>query len=301
MSGAEIPTLVAAVEAGGTKVRAAIGDASGALRAEATIPTARPGETLTAVIEFLRGAGLPAAGLGVAAFGPIDLDPHSPGYGRLLATPKEGWTGTDVLGILRNGLGIPAAVDTDVGAAALAEWRWGACRGLDAAVYITVGTGIGGGIILGGEVHHGAGHPEVGHIPVERRSGDDFPGCCPFHGACLEGMASGAAVGQRWGRPAGELAGREEVWDLEADYLAQAVRAVTYVVAPQRVVFGGGVLRREGLIGLIRERTGEQLGGYAASPDLLGGLSDYVAGTALGQDAGLLGAVALGLRAAGEG
>jgi len=299
VSGTENLVLVAAVEAGGTTFRVAIGNRPGALRAQATIPTGRPGDTLAAVIDFLRGRG--AEAVGIAAFGPIDLDPVSPGYGHLLATPKEGWEGTDVLGSLRDALGVPAAIDTDVGAAALAERRWGAARGLDDVVYLTVGTGIGGGVLIGGEIHHGCGHPEVGHIPVARRSDDRFAGCCPFHGACLEGMASGTALEARWGRPADELDDREDVWDLEAHYLAQAVEAVTYVVAPRRVVFGGEVLRRTGLIERIRARFRELLGGYAASAGVLGDPSDYVVGAGLGQDAGLLGAVALGLRAAGEG
>jgi fructokinase len=176
--------------------------------------------------------------------------------------------------------------------------RWGAARGLSDIVYFTVGTGVGGGVIVGGRIHHGVGHPEVGHIPVTPEAGDAYPGHCPFHGGCLEGMACGPAIGDRWGRPAADLGGRDEVWDLEARYLAQGIRAVTYLLAPQRVVLGGGVMQQRGLLCRVRRHLERQLAGYGSAP-LPGGADGYVAAAALGPDAGLLGAIALGIEAAG--
>jgi fructokinase len=289
---------VAAVEAGGTKFRVAVGSGPDDVRFETTIATSTPGETIGAAVSFVRDTGLPIEGLGIGAFGPIDLDGSSPTFGRILSTPKPAWSGADMLGGLREPLGVPARIETDVAAAALAERRWGAARAVDDLVYITVGTGVGVGILLGGKVHFAMGHPEAGHIPVRREPDDPFPGNCPFHGDCLEGMAAGPAIEARWGRPGRDLSGRDEVWDLEARYLAQAVRALTYAVAPQRFVFGGGVTRQPGLVERIAERVPTELGGYAASPALLQGSTGYVVAAGLGQDAGMLGAIALGLEAA---
>lgn len=288
------PPLIGAIEAGGTKFRVAIGSGPHDIRAETTVATGGAGKTLAGVVAFLRGSGLRIAAAGVGAFGPIDLDPASASYGRLLATPKQGWSGVDLLGPIREGLGVPVAVDTDVGAAAVAEHRWGAGRGVDDLVYITVGSGIGAGLIIDGKVHHGAGHPEAGHMPVRRRPGDHFEGSCPFHGDCLEGMAAGPALEARWGAPGDDLADRDEVWELEAAYLAQAVQTLTYVVAPQRVVLGGGVMQQPGLVERIAVGVARALGGYGASPALQEGTEGYVVAAGLGQDAGLLGALALG-------
>jgi fructokinase len=289
---------VAAIEAGGTKFRVAVGTGPGGIRAERTIPTTSPAETLDRVVEFVRSTGAEVAAAGIASFGPIDLDPASPSYGSILQTPKPGWSGAAVLGVIASGLGVPAAVDTDVGGAALAEMRWGAARGLGDIVYFTVGTGIGAGVAVGGRIHHGIGHPEAGHLPVRREPGDTYPGHCPFHGGCLEGMACGPAIEDRWGRPGSQLGGRDEVWDLEARYLAQGILAATYLLAPQRVVLGGGVMQQPGLLDRIRRHLERQLAGYGSAP-LPGGADGYVAAAALGPDAGLLGAVALGIAAAG--
>lgn len=289
---------MAAVEAGGTKFRVAVGAGPGRIDAERTIPTTTPAETLDRVVRFVRSTGIEVAAAGIASFGPIDLDPSSPAYGSILATPKPGWSGAPVLATIAEGLGVPAAVDTDVGGAALAEVRWGAARGLDDVVYLTVGTGIGGGVVAGGRIHHGVGHPEIGHIPVAPVPGDGYPGHCPFHGDCLEGMACGPAIEARWGRPGPDLSERGEVWDLEACYLAQGIRAVTYLFAPQRVVLGGGVMQQHGLIDRVRQHLERQLAGYGSAP-LPGGTGEYVAAAGLGGDAGLLGAVALGIDAAG--
>ena len=286
----------AAVEAGGTKFRVAIAEGRNIV-ADTTVPTTSPDETLAATIGFIRNWGEVAA-VGIACFGPLDLEETSPTFGSIASTPKPGWSNAPVLSRLRAELGVPASIDVDVGGAALGEWRWGAARDLRHFIYITVGTGIGGGLFIAGTVHHGMGHPEMGHVPVERVSGDDFAGVCRFHGACLEGMASGPAIAARWGAPGADLSERPEVWDLEATYLAQALRTFTYVAAPQRILLGGGVMQQPGLLELTRKKLTEQLAGYVTGGTLRGSLDHYVVAPAFGQDAGLVGAIALAMKAA---
>lgn len=281
--------LYAAIEAGGTKWRVGIGR-SPQLVADATIPTTDPDTTISACVEFIRGSGLPIVGVGISSFGPLDLDPDSATFGFITATPKPGWSNTDLKSRVEEALEVPAVLDIDVGGAALGEWRWGAGRGLDSIVYVTVGTGIGGAALQGGQNFHHHGHPEMGHISVEREERDAFAGSCPFHGNCLEGMAAGPAVRARWGRPAHELTDRLEVWDLEARYLAQALRTYTYVLAPQRIIMGGGVFRHTGLLDMVRDRLAERLAEYGNSP---ANLDRFVMPPEHGQDAGLIGAVAL--------
>jgi fructokinase len=294
----EDQSFYAAIEAGGTKFRVAIARGR-ELVADTTIPTTTPDTTLGATIDFIRRWGEVSAA-GIACFGPLDLDSSSVTYGSISATPKPGWGNTPVLATIQDALGVPAAIDVDVGGAALGEWRWGAAQGLDHFIYITVGTGCGAGVFINGHAHHGMGHPEMGHIPLERVSGDDYPGHCPFHGACLEGMAAGPAIAGRWNAPGPDLADRAEVWDLEATYLAQALRTFTYVVAPQRILLGGGVMQQHGLIEMVRKKLVEQLNGYATTETLRGSLDEYVIAPAFGQDAGLFGAIALAMQAAGS-
>ncbi|MCP4965750.1 MAG: ROK family protein [bacterium] len=289
--------MFAAIEAGGTKFRVAISEGR-KIVADTTIATTTPDETLGASIDFIRSGGV--AAVGIACFGPLDLDPSSNSYGSITATPKPHWSGTSVLDRVRDGLGVPAAIDVDVGGAALGEWTWGAARGLSNFIYLTIGTGIGGGVFVDGKVHHGMGHPEMGHITLERIRSDDYPGHCPFHGACLEGMAAGPAIQDRWGHPGRELADRADVWDLEATYLAQALRTYTYVVAPQRIVIGGGVMQHPDLLDLVRVKLEQQLNDYATSEIRSGALDAYVVAPEFGQDAGLIGAIALAMRAGAE-
>ena len=286
----------AAIEAGGTKFRVALARGRDIV-IDTTIPTTTPGATLGATIDFIRGWGTVDA-VGIACFGPLDLNPSSPTYGSITATPKPEWSDTPVLATIRRELGVPTAIDVDVGGAALGEWRWGAAQGLDHFIYITVGTGFGAGVFIDGKVHHGTGHPEMGHITLERVPGDEYPGHCPFHGACLEGMAAGPAIEDRWGAPGTELTDRAEVWELEAAYLARAIRTFTYVVAPQKVLLGGGVMQTEGLLELVRDKTIQQLAGYVTTEPLRSSLEDYIVAPAFGQDAGLIGAVALAMEAA---
>lgn len=281
--------LFGAVEAGGTKFVCAVGTGPEDLRAEVRFPTATPAATIAAALEFFRGqeaAHGRIAGLGVGSFGPLDLDPSSPTWGFVTSTPKAGWAGTDLAGELGRPLGVPVAFDTDVNAAALGEGRWGAAQGLADFVYVTVGTGIGAGVVSGGRLVHGRLHPEVGHLPVRReRAADPFPGCCPFHGDCLEGLASGPALAARWGRSAEDLPADHPAWDLEAEYLAQLAATLTLVLSPQKILCGGGVLQQSSLLPRLRLRLTKILGGYLEAPE--------IAEPALGPRAGILGALAL--------
>ena len=285
----------AAIEAGGTKFRVAIARGR-EIVADTTIPTTTPDETLGSTIEFIRGWGEVRAA-GIACFGPLDLDPASPAYGSIVATPKPHWSNTPVWSRVKDELGRPAAIDVDVGGAALGEWSWGTAQGLETFIYITVGTGFGAGLFTAGRVHHGMGHPEMGHITLERVPGDDYPGHCPFHGACLEGMAAGPAIEERWGAPGAELSDRAEVWELEATYLAQALRTFSYVAAPERILLGGGVMQQPGLIDLVRRKLAEQFHGYVTADKLRGPLDGYVVAPHFGQDSGLVGAIALAMKA----
>lgn len=284
--------LVGAIEGGGTKFRVAVG-ASPDLVADATVPTTDPESTIGACIEFLREHGTLAA-VGIAMFGPLDLDPGSHTYGSTVNTPKPGWSNIAVKDMVESALGVPVTVDVDVAGAALGELRWGAGRGLETFVFLTIGTGIGGGLVTGGNIHRGLSHPEMGHVVVAREPDDDFAGICPFHQDCFEGMAAGPAISARWGAASTELVEREEVWDLEARYIAQALRTIGYVVSPQRFIVGGGVLRKQGLLEQVRTKLVSRIAGYGSSDVVRSNdLTDYVVAPELGQDAGLIGAIAL--------
>jgi fructokinase len=276
------------IEAGGTKWVCGIGSGPDDLHELATFATTTPAETLALAAEFFTQNGGVSA-IGVGSFGPVDLRD-----GRITTTPKPGWGDTDVVSTLKRALGVPVAFDTDVNAAALAEGRWGAAVGLDTFCYFTVGTGIGGGVMAGGLLVHGLVHPEVGHMLIPHdRARDPFGGACPFHGDCFEGLASGSAIAQRWGKPGEELGDRSEVWELEAEYLALGVANVICIVSPQRVILGGGVMKHPSLLPLIRTRTRELLAGYIVAPELEDGLDEYIVGPALGDRAGVLGAIEL--------
>lgn len=281
--------LVGAVEAGGTKFRAAIVNDELAVVDQMRVSTTTPAETLGAVREFF--ASRPAiAALGIASFGPLVVDRQSPAYGSVAPTPKPGWAGTRVLDHLRDATGVPAEIQTDVEAAAVAEYVVGAGRGCSPVAYVTVGTGIGAGVVIDGAPFRGRDHTELGHIPVSRVPGDEFEGICPFHGDCLEGMASGPAIQARWNATPLALDGRDDVWNLEAAYLAQLVQVLTYAFSPDRVLFSGGVGARKQLAPRIASATARRLGGYSVSHPAG---SDLVATAALGNDAGLIGAALL--------
>ncbi len=281
------------VEAGGTKWVCAIGTGPDDLHGLTTFPTTTPAETLERTAAFFTQNGGVSA-VGVGSFGPLDL-----AQGRITTTPKPGWAGTDVVSALELALGVPVAFDTDVNAAALGEQRWGAAEGLDTFCYLTVGTGIGGGIIARNRLLHGLLHPEVGHMLIPHdRERDPFAGVCPFHGDCFEGLASGSSLLERWGKPAEELTDRPEVWELEAEYVALGVVNVICTVSPERVILGGGVMKQPALLPLVRTRVQELLAGYVSAPELSDGIGAYLVTPALGDRAGVLGALELARLAA---
>jgi fructokinase len=280
------------VETGGSWCVCALGTGPDRLDAVEKFPTAGPGETVARTVEFFRRHGRPRA-VGLAAFGPIELDPAAEDWGTLGATPKPGWAGAPLGPSLRDALKLPVVVETDVVAAALGERRWGAGEGCDSLCYLTVGTGIGAGIVIDGTPVHGLMHPEVGHlrVPHDHRR-DPFEGACPFHGDCWEGLAAGPAIAARWGAAADSLADDHLAWELEVEYLALGILSIVLIAAPQRVIAGGGVMQRRGLLERVRGRLPELLAGYppgsriAADPD-------YLVAPALGDEAGVLGAIAL--------
>lgn len=284
--------LLGGIEGGGTKFVCAVGTGPGDIRAEARFPTTTPAETIGRAVEFFRQHRV--AALGVACFGPLDPDPSSPTYGWILATPKPGWTDVDLAGPLGAALGVPVAFDTDVNGAALAEWRWGAARGCDPAIYLTVGTGIGGGLFARGGLVHGLLHPEMGHIRIPHDTArDPFEGACPFHGDCFEGLASGVAMERRWGRKAETLPDDHPAWDLEARYIGLALANYACTLAPRKIVVGGGVAQAPHVLPLVRHYTREALGGYIRSPHVADRIDEYIVPPALGARAGVLGAIAL--------
>ncbi|MGL3822265.1 ROK family protein [Sphingopyxis sp. R3-92] len=258
--------IFAAIEAGGTKVLCALAAADGSILSQTRIPTRGPAETLDAIKAFYEEQtevfGHPISA-GIASFGPIDLDRTSPGYGRLTTTPKAGWSDFDLLGAIQTSLGVPTAIDTDVNCAALAEGAAGAAAGLSRYCYMTVGTGIGVGIVEGGKTSQGTGHPEVGHIRLSRARGDDFAGICPYHGDCAEGLASGPAMKARWEKSAEDLEIGHPAWEIEAHYIAAICANLTYSQRPERIIIGGGVLERSTLYNRIRVHFEELTRGYA--------------------------------------
>jgi len=285
------------IEAGGTKFVCAVGTGPDDLRAQVRFPTTTPAESIGQAIEFFERQQRekdPLAGVGIASFGPVDPNPHSPTFGYITTTPKPGWAHTDFAGAVRRALRVPVGFDTDVNGAALAERRWGAALGLDTFVYLTIGTGIGGGGMVGGQLIHGLLHPEMGHFRVPHdRERDPFDGVCPYHGDCLEGLATGPALEARWGQPGEKLPVHHPAWELEADYLALGLVSIICILSPQRVILGGGVMKQRRLFPLVRRRVQELLNGYLQAPAILDRIDDYIVPPALGSRAGVLGAIAL--------
>jgi fructokinase len=282
-------TLYGGIESGGSKWECAIGTGADDLRARATIPTTTPAETIDRVVAFFE-SGEAVSALGIGSFGPVDPDTSSSTWGHITTTPKPGWAHTDVGQEVGRRLAVPVVFDTDVNAAALGEHLWGAARGLQTFCYVTVGTGIGGGVMVNGALVHGLVHPEFGHMRIPHdRALDPFDGVCPYHGDCWEGLASGRALEARWGRPADEL-GDAAAWDLEASYLALGLVSVVSVLSPERIVLGGGVMKQPGLLALVRQQVCALLNGYVPRVDER---EDYMVSPELGTHAGVLGAIAL--------
>jgi fructokinase len=285
--------MFAGIEAGGTKWVCAVGDAPDNLIALERFPTTTPQETLERAIAFLREFNELRA-IGVACFGPLDLHRGSPTYGFITTTPKPHWQDADVIGPLREAFRLPVGFDTDVNGAALGEARWGAAQGLDTVVYLTIGTGIGGGALINGQLLHGALHPEMGHILMRRDVlRDPFTGACPFHGDCWEGLAAGSAMEKRWGIRAENLPADHPAWTLEAHYLAQGLVNLTYALSPQRFILGGGIMHQPQMLGLVRREVQQMINGYLQMPQLSAGIDDYIVLPGLGDRAGVLGAIAL--------
>ena len=289
--------LFGGVEAGGTKFVCVVGSGPDDIRGETRFPTSTPAATLGEALRFFREQQAqhgPLGAIGIGSFGPVDLHPASARFGTITSTPKAGWPDTDVAGPFRRELGLPVAFDTDVNAAALGEWRFGAARGLDTFIYLTVGTGIGGGGLVNGRLMHGLIHPEMGHVRLPRDPGaDPFPGSCPFHGDCLEGLASGPAMAARWGRPAEALPVEHAAWALEAHYLALALVGFICTLSPQRIVLGGGVMEQPQLLPLIRREVKALLNRYIQAPEILDDIEGYVVAPALRGRAGVIGALVL--------
>jgi fructokinase len=290
-------TLFGGIEGGGTKFICAVGTGPDDLRAETRFPTTTPEETLGRAIAFFKGQVQSIGSLtaiGMASFGPIDPRPESPTYGQVMPTPKPGWAGANLVSMLKTSFDIPIGFDLDVNAAALAEWRWGAMKNCSPAIYLTVGTGIGGGIMIDSQLVHGLLHPEMGHVLLPHdRTADPFPGSCPFHGDCFEGLANGPAMEKRWGQKAETLPPDHPAWALEAHYISLALSDFIFTLSPQRIVLGGGVMQQPQLLPLIRQEVTGILNGYVQSEQILDHIEDYIVPTGLGGRAGVLGAIAL--------
>jgi fructokinase len=284
-----VSELCGGVETGGTWTVCAVATGPEDVRELAEFRTTGPDETLSNVVAFFRDSGVQAIGIG--SFGPVDADPESPTWGSVTTTPKPGWQQTPVASVVRDALGAPVAFDTDVAAAAVGEHRWGAARAVGSVCYLTVGTGIGAGLLIEGRPVRGLVHPEVGHIRVPVL--DSFAGVCPVHGNCWEGLACGPAIAERWNASPGELPDDHAAWPLEAEYLALGILSIVLVASPERVVLGGGVMQRESLLAQVRRRLSALNAGYLPTPMLGGEIDQYVVAPELGDRAGVLGAIAL--------
>jgi fructokinase len=281
------------IETGGSKWQCAVGSGPDDLRANETLPTTTPKETIDRVVAFFEREG-PVEAIGIGSFGPLDGKVSSPTWGHITTTPKPGWAHADIGQEIQRRLSVPVVFDTDVNAAAYGEHLWGAAQGLDTFCYITVGTGIGGGGMARGKLLHGLVHPEFGHMRIPHDlAADPFPGVCPYHGDCWEGLASGLAIESRWGRSAVDLAGDEAVWELEARYLALGLVCVICVLSPERIVLGGGVMSAPGLLPLVHREIGTLMNGYLDNAAVGDGIADYVTLPRLGSLSGVLGGIGL--------
>ncbi|HZW02466.1 MAG TPA: ROK family protein [Anaerolineaceae bacterium] len=286
------------IEAGGTKFVCALAIEPNQIVAETRFATTQPAETIRRVIDFFRtqaeSGSYNLRAIGVGSFGPVDLNPESPAFGSITTTPKPGWANTPLVGPLQAAFNVPVALDTDVNAAAIGEGAWGAARDLNNYVYLTIGTGIGGGAVTGRQPVHGLVHPEIGHMLIPHNlQHDPFPGSCPFHGDCFEGLANGPAIERRWGQKGELLPPDHPAWELEAEYIAAALHTVICTLSPQRIILGGGVMQQMQLFPAIRRLTRESLNGYIHSPAILEETDQYIVPPGLGSRSGVLGAIAL--------
>ena len=283
---------IAAIEAGGTKFVLGIGDEKGTIYERHVIDTTTPEETMNKVAEYFENFEFDVIGLG--CFGPIDPNKKSDTYGFITKTPKTAWIDYDIVGFLKAKFDKPVGFDTDVNGAALGELVFGAAKGLDSCIYLTIGTGIGGGVVVNGEMVNGMLHPETGHIMVKRHENDTYEGKCPFHKDCLEGLAAGPAIEARWGDKAINLTDNKDVWEMESYYLAQALSTYILIVSPQKIILGGGVMHQEQLFPLIRKKVIDILAGYVQKDEIFS--DDYIVPPKLGDNAGLIGAIMIGYK-----
>lgn len=288
--------IYGALEAGGTKMVCSIGNENCEVMERVSIPTGQPEDSIPEIIDFFRSRDI--AALGIGSFGPLDLRRSSSTYGYITSTPKMGWENYPLLPMLAEALNVPAEIDTDVNAAALAEYTLGAAKGLSSCVYVTVGTGIGGGVVAEHQLVHGMVHPEMGHMLLVPVKDDPSPeGFCPYHKGCLEGLASGPAMEKRWGVSAKELPDDHIAWAIESEYLAQMCANTVVCYSPERIVLGGGVMHKTHLFPMIRRRTQELLGGYVRCGMIMDRMDEYIVSPGLGDNSGVIGALLLALRA----
>jgi len=287
--------LIGAIEGGGTKFVCGVGTSEGEIVKRISIPTTTPEETMGQVVQFFKDSGIAAMGIGM--FGPIVVNESDSNYGMVTSTPKPYWSGFNVIEYMKQHYTqIPIGFDTDVNAAALGEATWGAAKGLESCLYITIGTGIGAGALVQGKLIHGLTHPEMGHIGLRRHPEDYYEGRCPYHKDCFEGLAAGPAVEERWGKKAFDLEADHFAWELESYYIAQALVNYILILSPERIILGGGVMNQSHLFPLIREHTLQLLNGYVEHTALTVHSDSYIVAPALGGNAGLCGALALAKR-----
>lgn len=284
---------IGALEAGGTKMVCAIGSASGEIIEQVSFPTDTPQQCMPHIIDWFAARDICA--LGIGSFGPTGVDPSSETYGYILETPKKDWAGFNLLGTLQDALAIPCAYDTDVNVACLGEATFGCAQNISNVLYLTVGTGIGAGVLIEGNLIHGMLHPEAGHIRLKKHPDDPGTSICPWHDDCLEGLASGPSIEARWGKKAYELSDDKRVWEIESDYLAQALATFILTYSPQRIILGGGVMKQTQLFALIRQKTQDYLNGYIKTPELED-IEHYIVPNSLQEKQGIMGCIELGRR-----
>lgn len=291
--------LFGALEAGGTKMICAVGNEKGEILEKISVPTTTPEDTMPKIIDFFRkDFGERLAAIGVACFGPIDMKKDSPTYGYITSTPKTAWKNYDILGEISKKIPVPIGFETDVNGSLLGEATWGAAKGLSDVIYLTIGTGVGGGVMSGGKLLHGMLHPELGHMLIERETDDMYAGKCPYHKTCFEGLAAGPAIEERYGRSGSELSDEQAVWELESRYIAKALVNLILTVSPERIILGGGVMHQLQLFPMIRERVAEYLNGYIETGELKD-LEHYIVPAGLKDDQGIMGAIKLAMECLG--